>query len=186
MKSVGESVLETIEAMEVGTLETAFAAACAAVETTLKKSLATENLSNGDYHNFIKQNWRLLIFMGLPQALPMPLKVEFGLTKLVHGINLKSAEETVLYMIRQTAQMGRLPIHFKFHHGGAFELENDKIAVPATLIGGLVGIVILNPANVGESVPDRYWMNISDFKMFISELWGRMDLGIRIMNFYGG
>ena len=184
MKKVGESVQETIEAMESGALDAAFAATCQAIETTLKKSLETEDLTNGDYQNFIKQNWRLIAFMGLPRALPMPMNVEFGLSRLVHGFNLKGAEETVFHIVRQTAALGRLPAQFKFHHGAAFEITGDKILVTAVLIGGLVGIVILNPANKGESVPDKYWINISDFKMFISELWGRIDLGERIVDFY--
>jgi hypothetical protein len=29
-----------------------------------------------------------------------------------------------------------------------------------------------------------YWISISDFKMFISELFGRQDLAERIMKFY--
>ncbi len=186
MNQVGESVRETIEAMESGALEAAFAATCAAVEATLVKSLETDDLTNGDFQNFIKQNWRLLAFMGLPQALPMPLDVEFGLTRLVHGFNLRSAEETVFHLVRQTAKMNRMPLQFKFHSGGAFELKNDKILVPAGLISGLVGIVIFHPVNKGESVPEKYWLNISDFKMFVSELWGRRDLAERIMNFYLG
>jgi hypothetical protein len=186
MKKVGESVQETIEAMESGALDAAFAATCNAIETTLKKSLETEDLTSGDYQNFVKQNWRLLVFMGLPQALPMPLDVEFGLSRLVHGFNLKGAEETVFHLVRQTATMGRIPAQFKFHHGGAFEIKNDKIFVPAVLIGGLIGIVIFHPTNKNESVPDKYWLNISDFKMFISELWGRKDLAERIVDFYNG
>jgi hypothetical protein len=184
MKQVGEFVREAMEAVERGAIETAFASTCAAIEETLKKSLAQTDLSSGDYQNFIKRHWQLLAFTGLPQALPLSLKVEFGLTKLVHGFNLKSAEETVFHIVRQTVVIGHLPAQFKFHQGGAFEIENDKILVPATLIRGLIGIVIFQPANKDESVPDNYWINISDFKMFISEFWGRIDLAERIMDFY--
>lgn len=184
MKKVGEAVRETIEAMEAGAMEAAFAAACAAIETTLEKSLATEDLTGGDYQNFVKENWRLISFMGLPQALPLPPNIEFALTRLVHGFNLRTAEELIIHLIQQTAKMQRTPVQFKFHYGAAFELKTEKIHVPASLISGLVGIVIFHPANAGESVPDKYWLNISDFKMFISELWGRMDLAIRIMDFY--
>lgn len=187
MRKVGELVRETIESMEIGSFDVAFAATCAGIETTLKKSLEKENLNNGDYLNFIKKYWDLIIFMGLPKALPMPLNVEFGLTKLVHGFNLKTVEDVVQHLVRQTAMMGRLPVQFKFHHGTVFELSGDKILVPVTLVGGLIGIVIMHPANAegeSESVPDKYWMNVSDFKMFISEFWGRMDLGVRVMNFY--
>jgi len=186
MKQVGELIQEAIEAMENGATETAFALSCAAVKATLKKSLTTDDLTNGDYQNFIKQHWRLLAFMALPRALPMPLAVDFGLKKIVHGFNISGAEQLIFHLIRQTVALGRLPAQFKFHSGATFEIRNDQLLIPATLIGGLVGIVIFQPANRGETVPDKYWINISDFKMFISELWGRIDLAERIMNFYLG
>jgi len=184
MKQVGELVREAIEAMESGATESAFAITCAAIEATLKKSLETEDLSAGDYQKFIKRHWHLLSFTGLPRALPMPLDVDFKMKTIVHGFNLSGAEELVLHLVRQTAVMGRLPAQFKFHSGTAFEIRGHQIFIPVSLIGGLVGIVIFQPVNKGESVPDRYWINISDFKMFISEFWGRIDLAERIMNFY--
>jgi hypothetical protein len=184
MKQVGKFVREAIEATERGALESAFVSTCAAIDETLKKSLAQTDVSSGDYREFIKRHWRLLTFTGLPRALPLSLKVEFGLTRLVHGFQLRNAEEAVFHIIRQTAVVGHLPAQFKFHQGFAFEMEGDKILVPATLIRGLIGIVIFQPANKGESVPDNYWINISDFKMFVSEFWGRIDLAERIMDFY--
>ena len=184
MKQVGELIEQSIEAMERGVFETACASACAALKITLKKSLKTDDLNNGDYHNFIKQHWRLLAFMSLPQALPLPLDVDYKLKLIVHGFNISGAEELVLHLARQTAIMGRTPAQFKFHSGAGFEIRNNQIYVPATLIYGLVNIVIFQPVNKGESVPEKFWINISDFKMFISEFWGRIDLAERIMSFY--
>ena len=184
MNKVGELMREAIEAMENGATDTAFSKTCAALAETLKKSLETADLTGGDYQNFIKRHWRLLTFMGLPQALPLPLAVEFNLMKLVHGFNLRSVEELILHLIRQTALTGRMPPSFRFHSGGAFEVGSHQILIPATLVGGLVGIVIFQPVNKDETVPDKYWLNISDFKMFISEFWGRIDLAERVMSFY--
>ncbi len=184
MKQVGELIRETIETMDTGATDAAFALTCAAVQATLKKSLETDDLTMGDYQNFIKQHWRLLTFMGLPRALPMPFEVDFKMKTACPGFNLSGAEDTVLHLVRQTAQMGRLPAQFRFHPGATFEVHGQQISVPVTLIGALVGIVIFQPVNRGEVVPDKYWINVSDFKMFISEFWGRMDLAERIMNLY--
>ncbi len=184
MNQVGELIQKAIEAMENGATAAAFAAACAAVTATLKKSLETDVLSGGDYQKFVKQHWKLLTFMGLPRALPMPLEVDYKLKTIVHGFNLSGAEEMILHLVRQTAVMNRTPAQFTFHAGATFEIRGNQIFVPATLIGGLVGIVIFQPANRDQSVPDKFWINISDFKMFVSEFWGRIDLAERIMNFY--
>lgn len=184
MKQVGELVQETIEEVECGATESAFALTCAAVEETLKKTLETDALSGGDYQKFIRQHWQLLAFMGLPSALPMPLDVDFKLKTICHGFHINGAEELVLHLVRQTAAMKRLPHQFKFDSGNFFAVRGQQIVIPATLIGALIGIVIFQPANKNEKVPDKYWINISDFKMFISEFWGRIDLAERIMNFY--
>ena len=184
MKQVGELVQQAIEALENGAADEAFAAACAALEATLKKTLETDDLSSGDYQKFVRRHWQLLSFMGLPRALPMPLNVDYKLKGIVHGFNLNGAEELILHLVRQTAVMGRTPAQFKFHKATTIEIHGQQIFVPLSLIGGLVGIVICQPANKNETVPDKHWMNISDFKMFISEFWGRIDLAERIMNFY--
>ena len=184
MNQVGELIQETIEAMECGATEAAFASACAAIDATLKKSLETSALSSGDYQKFIKQHWQLLAFMGLPRALPLPMNVDFRLKTMIHGFHINGAEELILHLVRQTAAMGRTPAQFKFHMGHAFEIRGNQIFVPVTLIGGLVGIVIFQPANKNQTVPEKYWINVSDFKMFVSEFWGRIDLAERIMNFY--
>ncbi len=184
MKKVGELIQQSIEAMENGANDAALAAVCAAVTETLKKSLATEDLNGTDYQKFVKANWRLLCFTGLPQAIPMPLDVEFNLTKIFHGFTLRNAEDMILHLIRQTALMGRMPPQFRFHAGNQFAAGGNQILIPKAFVGGLVGIVIFQPANKGETVPDNYWLNISDFKMFVSELWGRVDLAERVMRFY--
>ena len=184
MKQVGELIQETIEAMDCGATETAFASTCAAVKRTLEKSLGTDALTRGDYQKFIRHHWQLLTFMGLPSALPMPLNVDFKLKTVCPGFYISGAEELILHLVRQTVAMGRTPHQFKFDSGNFFEIRGQQIVIPATLIGALVGIVIFQPVNKDETVPEKYWINIADFKMFISEFWGRIDLAERIMNFY--
>jgi len=54
------------------------------------------------------------------------------------------------------------------------------------LIWGLIGAVVLSPANSDESITEQYWLLIADFKMFISELWGRIDIAKRVVKHYTG
>ena len=184
MNKVGELIRESVTAMENGASAAAFMSVCAALTETLKKSFGTEELSAADYQNFVRENWRLLCFMGLPYALPMPLDVEYNLTKMFPGFILRNVEQMIVHLVRQTALTGNLPAQFRFHAGKQFAVGGNQILVPHTLVGGLVGIVIFQPVNLGETVPDNHWLNISDFKMFVSELWGRIDLAERVMKFY--
>jgi hypothetical protein len=86
--------------------------------------------------------------------------------------------------VRQTLATRRLPFEIGFNKFGGIELEKDKLLFSKTMLFAVVGSVIFNPVNKNEQVADKYWLNVWDFKMFISELWGRDDLIRRIMATY--
>lgn len=182
--TVGENIQEAVDLMERGLSEMAFAATCAAICETIKKAVGKPDLSDSDYQRFIRENWRLIPFMSLPEALPLPLNVPFGLKRIVPRFNVNhGVDEIILLVISQTLIIGKLPPEFAINSNGVFEVKNNKFFLPNTLLGGLLGIVIVQPINKDETIPDKYWINIAGFKMFISELWGRIDLAERIMKF---
>lgn len=185
MNTVGEYVQEAADFMNSGSFQRAVAPTAQAIEATIRKSLQKESLSEDDYKRFIKQNWSLITFMGMPRALPLPMNVPFGLKRIVASFNVHhGAEEIILHVIRETLKFGRMPSEFAFNSSGSFEIKNNKLLLPRGLVNGLLGSVIFHPTNKEETIGEKYWMNISDFKMFISELWGRADLAERIMKFY--
>ena len=171
--------------MNSGFTTRAVTPASRAIEATLQKSLAKETPSPDDYKRFLKTNWRLITFMGMPRALPLPLNVPFGLKRIVSSFNVHhGAEEIVALILRETLKNGRLPAYFAFNSNGQFKIDGGKLLLPPGLVNGLLGSIIFHPVNADEKIGEKYWMSISDFKMFISELWGRADLAERIMKFY--
>jgi hypothetical protein len=185
METVGEYVQQAVDFMNSGAFLRAVAPTAQAIEATMRKSLARENLSEDDYKRFLKQNWQLITFMGMPRALPLPLNIPFGLKRIYPAFNVHhGAEEIVSLIVRETLKTGRMPAQFAFNSTGQFEIKAGKLLLPPGLVNGLLGGVIFHPANADESIGEKYWMNVSDFKMFISELWGRRDLAERIMKFY--
>lgn len=185
MNTVGEFVQEAADFMNSGSFHRAVAPTALAIEATIQKSLEKTGLSEDDFRRFIKQNWALITFMGMPRALPLPMNVPFGLKRLVPQFNVHhGAEEIILLVIRESLKFGTMPAEFAFNSNGSFEIKGSKLLLPRGLVNGLLGSVIFHPTNKDESIGEKYWMNISDFKMFISELWGRKDLAERIMKFY--
>ena len=185
METIGHLVQETVDCMNSGFTTRAVTPASRAISKTLQKSLAKEAPSPDDYKRFLKANWRLITFMGMPRALPLPLNVPFGLKRIVPSFNVHhGAEEIIALILRETLNTGRMPAHFGFNSSGQFKIDNGKLLLPPGLVNGLLGSVIFNPANADEKIGEKYWMSISDFKMFISELWGRADLAERIVKFY--
>jgi len=41
-----------------------------------------------------------------------------------------------------------------------------------------------NPVNKAEIISDNYWFNVSSYKMFKSEFWGKIDWAERIVKFF--
>lgn len=183
--SIGENIQEAIDRSERGLYSLAFFSACTALGATLAKAAEKDEAGREEFRRFLKENWELIAFMSLPRATPLPLNVPFGIKRIDPKFNVHyGIEEIVLMIIEKTIRLGRLPDDFVFHSGAGFEIKDGKLQIPHTLVGGLLGIAVLHPINKDESVLDKYWIKISDFKMFVSELWGRIDLAVRIKKFY--
>ena len=185
MKTCGALVQEAIDLMNRGAAEQAALPVALAVEATIGKASGKDSATDGELKAFLKENWPLIAFMGLPRALPLPLSLPFALKRILPSFNVHhGAEEIVLAVLRGTLQSGRLPAPYAFHAHGEFAVRDGKMLLPAGMLTGLLGSVIFHPLNAGEEIGEKYWISISDFKMFVSELWGRRDLAERIRRFY--
>ncbi len=183
MKTVGSLVQETLDYTDRGLFEPAFVSACAALSETAKRVFEKEDLSEPDYKKFIAENLRLISFMGVPavlQEIEAPFEFQKTSPKIKTGYRV---ENFLFFAVYQTAVSSKLPSAFTF---SSLSLETNvgKVLLPVNLIWGLLASVIFHPANKAETIPDKYWFSVGDFKMFISELWGRRDLIERIIKFY--
>ncbi len=183
--TIGEHIQEAISCTDRGLYKLAFVSTCAALGKTIAKALEKDTASTDDFRKVLKENWELIAFMSLPRALPLPLNVPFGIKRIDPKFNVHyGIEEIVLLIIEKTIILGKLPEDFAFHSGGGFEIKDGKLQIPHTLVGGLLGITVVHPVNKDEAIGEKYWINISDFKMFVSELWGRIDIAVRVKKFY--
>jgi hypothetical protein len=185
MKTVGQVVEETINLCDRGLDDFAFVSACDAVRQTAAKVYLDQQIPEPEFQRFIRDNWRLISFMGIPRTDPIPVNLPFSIRRSVTSLNIHNlVEEIVIFSARQSLATRRMPPEITFGRDPGIVIKEDKLYFPKSLIFALLGSVILNPVNKDESVPAHYWINIWDFKMFTSELWGRMDLAERIMNLY--
>ena len=187
MASVGELVQEAVDSMNSGFYEMALVPASLAISQTSLTAFGNDSPSDFYLNRFLNENWQLIAFMGMPRALPLPLSIPFGLKRLVPSFSVHGgAFEIVSYVINETIRRKNMPDTFAFNTSGRFEIRDQKLLLPVGLVCGLLGSVIFHPSNKNETIGDKYWINISDFKMFVSELFGRQDLAQRIMKFYLG
>lgn len=185
MSEIGEFVRSAIDLSSKGSHRAAYGDAARAVEATIVKSEGVPAAGEVSVARFIKANWDLIAFMGLPRALPIPMKLPFEINRVIRSFNVHhGAEEIVSTVVSETLISGALPGVFDVNNTGQFEVRESKLLLPIGLLNGLLGSVIFDPVNVSETIEGDYWIAISDFKMFISELWGRRDLAERIIRFY--
>ncbi|HKX83734.1 MAG TPA: hypothetical protein VJL58_05925 [Pyrinomonadaceae bacterium] len=176
---------EAIDFINSGSHERAFVPTAMAIEATAKKAYQIASVSDSDFDRFFTENWQLIAFMGMPRALPLPMNIPYGLKRLVPSFDIHcGAKEIVSLAVTLTLRSGRMPAEFAFNSAGKFELKGGNLLLPSGSVCGLLGSVIFHTSNKDESIGDHYWINISDFKMFVSELFGRRDLADRILRFY--
>lgn len=183
--SVGDLVQEAIELSNQGFYARAYMPAAGAIALTIAKDSGGDGSSELAIQRFVKENFSLITFMGMPRAVPFPLNLPFAIKRVMPQFNsLHGAEELVSMAVIDTLKFVGLPEPLSVGSNGVFEVSDGKVFLPIGLISGLLGSVIFHPVNAGESIGEECWISISDFKMFVSELFGRRDLADRIMKFY--
>jgi hypothetical protein len=184
MNEVGKIIEQVIDLMNSGSYEAAMLPTAKAIEATAGKVVGKETVGDLSIERFVRDNWRFITFIGMPRALPLPMNVPFAFKRIMPTFNsYHGALEIVSMAVNQTLQTGRIPPEFAFNSNGIFEVK-DKLLLPRGLVWGLLGGVIFSPANADETIGEDYWINIADFRMFVSELFGRQDLVERIIKFH--
>jgi len=185
MTSIGELVSEAVDLNERALSEKAFVASCNALRQTLVKHAGKEDPGLVDLKAFIDEHWELIFFMSFPSASSPFLDVKFVIKEISLNPRRKyTIKELVVYLVSSTLRSGRLPEDIGLTGSNDFEKKDGKLLVPVTLTSGLLAFTVVHPANKNEAIADKYWVSIADFKMFVSELWGRIDLAERVRRFY--
>lgn len=185
MEKIGEIIQESIDLTERGLYDKAFAIACVACRETIKKDTEKDELILFDYKNFIDEHWDLLSFMCFPEMKSPYLDIQFTIKEIsMNPRRSYTVKELVVYLITHTLKSGKIPGDIAFFSGNDFEKNDGRLFIPTSLVSGLLSLLVVHPVNAKEEIPDKYWVTISDFKMFISELWGRIDIAKRVRKFY--
>lgn len=185
MAKISETIQESIDLMERGLYEKAFTKAALVCRETIKKDLEKDELTLSDYKNFVDEHWGLISFMCFPHSKSPYLDLQFVIKEIsMNPRRNYTLKEIVVYLLTYALKYKKLPPDMTFFAGNNFEKNNNRLFIPGTFVSGLLGLMVVHPVNKNEEIPDKYWINISDFKMFVSELWGRIDIAERVRKFY--
>lgn len=189
MDSVGDRVKEAIDWMSRGDMARALSSVCIALDITSRRHAGTDRSGHAIRQRFVRDYLWLIAHLGFPggvsSAARHPVR-EPGMKPVPPGT--AGVEEIIDHVIRcgLSRSDGK---DSKVAWKKAIALGRDEagnLVLNEGLFWGLVSAVVFAPVNKGEAVPDQYWLQIGQFRMFISELWGRVDLAKRIVRFHTG
>ncbi|HEY2867183.1 MAG TPA: hypothetical protein VGJ02_08835 [Pyrinomonadaceae bacterium] len=185
MRTVGALVQEALDLMGSGSPDMAMRPVSLAVQSTAGKALSRKPVQELDISTFVKANWGILSFGCAALTRPLPLNIPFALKRIVPTFNsLHGVQEIIALVVSQTLERGELPPHFKFNWDGEFAAKGGRLLLPSGLPSALLGTVIFHPVSAGEPIGERYWFSVGDFRMFVTELFGRQDLMDRIIEYH--
>jgi hypothetical protein len=184
MVSVGRRVQEAIDHMGKGETALALTAACIAVDVTAQRYSGASRSSSRDFKKFVKDHLWLITYVGFPGLMASTVRIPF-----VHpdvkpdSAGTVGVEDIIYHVIRCSlvhADEKAAKITWNRVLGLGLD-QNGNLVLNQSLVWGILAAVIMSPVNQGEHVPETYWLSVADYKMFISELWGRLDLAKRII-----
>lgn len=179
---VGNSVRIAINDWTAGEHEAAMLHACNAVDGTAKKEYPNEG-SNARFTRLLRENYFILGPMGVPgidvEATRFPVRVprpkapggQPDIADVIYGIHRCSH-----------GHGDELPDGFSLLPDAAgpvrvthLVIEEGKLRLSDRVIFGLLAVAVLSPLNIGQSVPQGYFLSYEDRMLPINDWWGRRD-----------
>lgn len=179
--NVGNSVRKAIDDWEANELEAAMLHACNAVDGTAKKIYP--KLGNKmRFTQLLRDNYTILGPMGMPginlveTRFPVDVKsplspdgkpdladVIYGVHRCSHGHGDELPDKFEL--IPNARGPARLT---------TIKVERGAIQLSDRIIFALIAVAVMSPANIGQVVPDGYFLTFGDTeKLIINEWWGQ-------------
>lgn len=189
MISVGRRVQEAIDHMDKREIALALTPACIALDVTAQRYTGTKRSNRESYKKFIQDHLWLITYMGFPGLMVTTVRVPFSHPDVKpDAAGNVGVEDIIYHVIRcNLVHSDEKAAKIVWNKSIALGLDpNGNLVLSENLVWGVLGAVVFSPVNKNESILDTYWLSVADFKMFISELWGRIDIAKRVVELYTG
>jgi len=159
--------------MDRGLVALSLAPACIALDVSSQRHAGVSSSSGSVTRTFVRDYLWLITYVGFPGLGTSSVRIPFSHPRVrPDAAGTVGIEEVVYQVVRGSLTHEDDP-------SGSSVLSRD-------LVWGLIASLVFAPVNARESIPDNYWISVADFKMFISEAWGRIDIPKRVIKFYTG
>jgi len=189
MISVGRRVQEAIDHMGKGEITLALTPACIALDITAQRHSNAKRSGRTHFKKFIQDYLWVITYIGFPGLMTPTLRIPFSHPEVKADAAGNVGIEDIIYHIIRCSLIHSDQPTAKIIWNKAVGLGKDpngNLVLSENLVWGILGAIIFSPHNKAEKIPDTYWFRIADFQMFISELWGRIDLAKRVVKLHTG
>ena len=175
--------------MNKGQIEHALTPTCIALDLTAKKVAGKDRSAKSDYKNFVSSYMWLITYMGLPNVMANAVKVTFSHPDIKNDTSGCCGIEDIVYHVMRCGLLHSTGLDSKIQWSEDVILGTDasgNLTISNKFIWGLIGSIVFCPENKSESIDETYWISIDNFKFFIQEVWGRVDLAKRVITMNNG
>lgn len=182
MASVGNSVRMAIKDWESGEMESAMLHACNAVDGTAKKTYPNLG-SNARFTRLIRDNYGIFGPMGLPGVNVTETRWDVVVERPKASGGMPDIADVVYGVHRCSHGHGEeLPDGFELIADAAgpkmlthLHIERGKVRLSDRVIFALLAVTVFSKENLGQVVPDGYYLSYEGMIMPINEWWGRAE-----------
>jgi hypothetical protein len=178
--SVGNSVRKAIDDWTLGDVEFAMLHACNALDGTARK-LHPKSGNNIRFCQTIRENYPIFGPMAAPGIDLVNTRWPVKVQRPTAAGGLADIADVIYGIHRCTHGHGdELPDGFELLRDASgpdrvtrMYVERGKVQLSDRAIFGLVAVAVLASVNVGQTVPDGYYLSFAGTKLPINEWWGR-------------
>jgi len=173
--------------MGKGEIALALTPACIALDVTSQRYARAKRSSQSNFKKFVRDHLWLITYMGFPGLMASTVRVPFSHPNLKPDSAGTVGIEDIIYHVIRCSLVHSDDKATRIVWNSAVALGLDlagQLILSDKLVWGLLGAVIFSPFNKDEKIAATYWISIADYKMFVSEFWGRIDLAKRVVKTY--
>ena len=170
--SIGKRIAEAVEKMAQNDPEGALLPLSSAVDATATKLFSRRGRKS--YKDFIHQNLALITKVGFGPSV-LNINVKYSHPDLeTDQAGLCTIQDVLYHVVRcGLAHAAELPPTLRFVDESRFEIDNDVLSLPGSLVYGLLAAVVVCPANTDQAIADNYGLDVRGFQVPLNRLWGK-------------
>ena len=170
--SISKRVAEAVEKMAQNNAEGALLPISAAVEATATKHFNRRGRKS--YKDFIHDNLGLITKVAFGSSV-MNINLKYDHPDLETGPDGLCTIQDILYHIVRCGLVhsAELPPTLKFVDENKFQVKNELLVLPSSLVYGLIAAVVVCPENTDQTILDDYGLNVRGFQIKLNDLWGK-------------